>query len=102
MILSDARPTKLRPDALRSVNVLLDEVLWLILATSRSFSTDRLKASLLKLLPTSLGKEAILEAEVELRAYRERTSVSAPASPRRAAAEDSNFPLQTAFEVCST
>lgn len=94
VILSDIRPTKLRPDALRAINILLDEFLYKMLSVSGSLATDKLRASLLGLLPTNLGKEALLEAEVELRAYWERTE------PRIPAEDDSrSFHLLWAFEV---
>nr|GAT54667.1 predicted protein [Mycena chlorophos] len=96
VILSDIRPIKLKLEGLRSINVLLDEFLFNILNTARSLSTDKLRASLLSILPTSLGKEALLEAEVELRAYWDRT-------PRAAAGEreddEATFNLQWAFEL---
>ncbi|KAF7352333.1 hypothetical protein MVEN_01197000 [Mycena venus] len=94
VILSDIRPIKLKLEGLRSINVLLDEFLFNILNTSRSLSTDKLRAGLLTILPTSLGKEALLEAEVELRAYWDRT-------PRPAVLEDDaqTFNLQWAFEL---
>ena len=97
VVLSEIRPTKLAPDALRSVNVLLDELMWMILSTARSFATDQVKSALSKLLPTILGKEALLEAEVELHAYWERTTDK----PSRPYAENTQeFPIQPAFEVC--
>ncbi|KAJ7368867.1 hypothetical protein DFH08DRAFT_909538 [Mycena albidolilacea] len=94
VILSDIRPIKLKLDGLRSINVLLDEFLFNILNTARSLTTDKLRTSLLTVLPTSLGKEALLEAEVELRAYWDRT-------PRPAVLEDDTptFNLQWAFEL---
>ncbi|KAJ7265494.1 hypothetical protein B0H12DRAFT_200736 [Mycena haematopus] len=94
VILSDIRPIKLKLEGLRSINVLLDEFLFNILNVSRSLSTDKLRASLLAVLPTSLGKEALLEAEVELRAYWDRT-------PRPAVQDDDaqTFNLQWAFEL---
>ncbi|KAL5487695.1 hypothetical protein ACEPAI_5803 [Sanghuangporus weigelae] len=96
VVLSEIRPTRLSPDALRSVNVLLDELLWMILSMARSFATDQLKAAWSKLLPTSLGKEALLEAEVELRAYWDRTTNA----PSRSYTENSQeFPIQPAFEL---
>lgn len=98
VVLSEIRPTKLAPDALRSVNVLLDELMWMLLSTSRSFATDQLKSALGKLLPTVLGKEALLEAEVELHAYWERT----PDKPPRPYTENAqDFPTHPAFEVCA-
>ncbi|KAH9854926.1 hypothetical protein C2E23DRAFT_725457 [Lenzites betulinus] len=98
VILSDVRPIKLKPEALQSINVLLDEFLYSILSAARSIATDKLKAALLKVLPTSLGKEALLEAEVELKAYWERTTTAkSPASPR--GAESGHFDLQWSFEL---
>ncbi|KAF6762040.1 hypothetical protein DFP72DRAFT_877843 [Ephemerocybe angulata] len=97
VILSDIRPFKLKTDALLSINVLLDELLYIILSNSNSLVPDRLRASLLAILPTSLGKEALLEAEVELRAYWERTAASGVAP----AVEDdtTTFHLQWTFEL---
>ncbi|PPR02640.1 hypothetical protein CVT24_002123 [Panaeolus cyanescens] len=94
LILSEIRPFKLKADALRVINVLLDEFLYKILSTACSLATDKLRASLLNLLPTSLGKEALLEAEVELRTYWERRD------PRAALEDDAQtFHLQWAFEL---
>jgi hypothetical protein len=87
---------KLKVEALRSVNAFLDELLWNILSLSRSLSTDRIKTSLLKILPTTLGKEALLEAEVELKAYWERTI---PTPNPTAIIEGEQFPLQWSFEL---
>jgi len=94
VILSDIRPTKLKPDALRAINILLDEFLYKILSVSGSLATDKLRASLLGSLPTNLGKEALLEAEVELRAYWERTESRAPLED-----DSRTFHLQWAFEL---
>lgn len=99
-ILSEVRPTKVKTDTLICVNVFLDELLWLVLSTARSFSTDRLKIGLLKTLPTSLGKDALLEAEVELKAYWEKTGINAlRALENSPSPSPSEFPLQAAFEV---
>jgi hypothetical protein len=99
VILSDVRPIRLKVEALKAINALLDEFLFNILKSANSLSTDRLKAGLLELLPTSLGKEALLEAEVELRAYYERIGTGAVSS----LGDDSKtFNFQFAFEVrCS-
>ncbi|KAH7103061.1 hypothetical protein BKA62DRAFT_698490 [Auriculariales sp. MPI-PUGE-AT-0066] len=98
VILSDVRPTKARPETLYAVNKLLDELLLLALSSARSIATEKLKAGLLKVLPTPLGKDAILEAEIELRAYQERT---APADPTGAVDNSSpkDFPLVPVFEL---
>ncbi|KAH8118657.1 hypothetical protein DFH11DRAFT_1686758 [Phellopilus nigrolimitatus] len=97
VVLSEIRPTKLAPEALRSVNVLLDELLWMILGAARSLSTETIKGGMNKILPTPAGKEALLEAEVELRAYWERTTPSTPLRPYAESVQD--FPLLPAFEL---
>ncbi|TRM67870.1 hypothetical protein BD626DRAFT_480065 [Schizophyllum amplum] len=101
VILSDIRPIKLKGDALAALNEFLDEFLYRILGAARSLATGRLRAGLLGVLPTALGKEALLEAEVELRAYWDRTD---PARGASAGAEDDSrsFHISWAFEVCST
>ncbi|EGO02382.1 hypothetical protein SERLA73DRAFT_178295, partial [Serpula lacrymans var. lacrymans S7.3] len=101
VILSDIRPTKLNIDALQSINVLLDEFLYNILSVARSLATDQLRAGLHKVLPTALGKEALLEAEVELRAHWERTGSAAGSgsSHSRNAEKGANFHLQWMFEL---
>ncbi|KAG6885476.1 hypothetical protein C0993_001341 [Termitomyces sp. T159_Od127] len=96
VILSEIRPTKLKVEALHSINVFLDEFLFTMLKKSGSLRTDNLRASLLSLLPTTLGKEALLEAEVELRAYWDRTT----AFDSSALEDDSTvFHLQWTFEL---
>ena len=65
-----------------------------MLSVSGSLATDKLRASLLGLLPTNLGKEALLEAEVELRAYWERTQTRVPTED-----DSRSFHLLWAFEV---
>lgn len=101
LCLSELRPTKVRTEALICVNVFLDELLWLVLSSARSFNTERLKIGLLKALPTTLGKEALLEAEVELRAYWEKSGHAVlKAIEATPAPSSSEFPLQAAFEVC--
>ena len=92
MILSDVRPIKLKLEALRSINVLLDEFLYNILSAAGSLSTEQLKAGLNKLLPTPVGKEAVLEAEVELKSYWERNTPDAAPTKQ-------DFDLQWSFEV---
>lgn len=97
VILSDIRPIQLKAEALRSINTFLDEFLWNILSTARSLVTDRIKAAVLKILPTSLGKAALLEAEVELKAYWERTNPTS--NPAAGASDTLDFPLQWSYEV---
>jgi hypothetical protein len=97
VILSDIRPIKLNIEALRSINVFLDEFLYSVLNAARSLTTHQLKSGLLKVLPTALGKEALLEAEMELRAYWERTAGSGTSVATDDQGKEVN--LQWSFEV---
>ncbi|KAG9317319.1 hypothetical protein JVU11DRAFT_1517 [Chiua virens] len=99
VILSDVRPTKLDDDALNSINAFLDELLHTILSAARALTTTQLRAGLNKVLPTTLGKEAVLEAELELRAYWERTGGVPGSGSSHLVSEDSSFNLQWTFEV---
>ncbi|KAL4076291.1 hypothetical protein V8B97DRAFT_1862790 [Scleroderma yunnanense] len=99
VILSDIRPTKLADDALTSINVLLDELLYSILNTARALTTPQLRAGLNKILPTTLGKEAVLEAEMELRAYWERTGGAPGTGSSQVSYDDGSFNLPWAFEL---
>lgn len=99
VILSDIRPIKLHLEALRSLNVLLDEFLYSVLNAARSLSTNQLRAGLLKVLPTILGKEALLEAEMELRAYLERTGASGASAAEE---QGEGYHLQWSYEVSYT
>ncbi|KAI0030527.1 hypothetical protein K488DRAFT_16885, partial [Vararia minispora EC-137] len=97
VILSDIRPVKLELDALGSLNTILDEILAKVILSAHSLSTDKLKSGLLRVLPTPLGKEALLEAELELRAYWERTKASSPVSAN--GHSDNRFNVQWAVEL---
>lgn len=99
VILSDVRPTKLAPNALLCINAFLDELLHTVLSAACALSTTQLRAGLHKVLPTTLGKEAVLEAELELRAYRERTGGIPGSGPSGGVVEHSAFNLPWTFEV---
>ncbi|KAH8092459.1 hypothetical protein BXZ70DRAFT_950979 [Cristinia sonorae] len=98
VMISDIRPIKLKLEALRSVNVLLDEFLYNLLRTAGSLHTDRLKTSLIKILPTVVGKESVLEAEMELKAYMERSPQPSPVNGG-AIDEAEQFDLQWSYEL---
>ncbi|KAE8260908.1 hypothetical protein A4X13_0g25 [Tilletia indica] len=70
-LLSENRPTRIQSDALHYLNRLLDELLLLILHSSRSLSSNRIKTDgVLRVLNNNLlAKNAVLEAELELRTY---------------------------------
>jgi hypothetical protein len=97
-ILSDFRPLKLQADALTFLNLLLDDILANIITSSRSILTDRLKTGLLKTVPTAIGKDALLEAEMELRAYWQRPNAVKP-SASQASASEYSFSLPSMIEV---
>jgi hypothetical protein len=97
-ILSDFRPLKLQTDALTFLNLLLDDILANIITSASSILTDRLKTGLLKTVPTTIGKDALLEAEMELRAYWQRPNAIKP-SPSQASASELNFSLPSMIEV---
>ncbi|KAI0268310.1 hypothetical protein BC834DRAFT_686389 [Gloeopeniophorella convolvens] len=98
VILSDFRPLKLQVDALQFLNGLLDEILASVISSAYSILTDRLKIGLLKTLSTTLGKDALLEAEMELRAYWQRPNAVKP-SPAQISVSDQNFSLPLMIEL---
>ncbi len=100
IILSDFRPLKLQPDALHFLNLLLDDILANIITTARSILTDRLKSGLLKTLPTTTGKDALLEAEMELHAYWQRPNAIKPSASQVSTSEHS-FSVSSMIEVSS-
>jgi hypothetical protein len=98
VILSDIRPIQVKAEALQCVNSFLDELLFTVLREAHSLSPDRLREGLRKVLPTQLGKEALLEAEVELKAFYERTGPLS--SPRTNTGGDGpDFQLESVFQV---
>jgi len=97
-ILSDFRPLKLQTDALTFLNLFLDDILANIITSARSVLTDRLKTGLLKTVPTTIGKDALLEAEMELRAYWQRPNAIKPTASQASASEH-NFSLPSMIEV---
>ena len=97
VILSDICPIQLKTEALCSIKTFLNEFLWNILSTARLLVTDRIEAGVLKILPTNLGKAALLEVEVELKVYWECTNLT---SNLNVGANDTlDFPLQWSYEV---
>ncbi|KIO12460.1 hypothetical protein M404DRAFT_677760 [Pisolithus tinctorius Marx 270] len=99
VILSDVRPTRLADDALHATNALLDELLYNILDAARALNTAQLRAGLHRILPTTLGKEAVLEAELELRAYWDRTSGTSGNGSSQVVPDDGSFNLPWVFEL---
>ncbi|PWN53503.1 hypothetical protein IE53DRAFT_359939 [Violaceomyces palustris] len=70
-LISEHRPTRIQAETLLVLNRLLDELLLMILSSAKSLATDRIKTDgMLKVMNNNLlAKNAVLEAELELRSY---------------------------------
>ncbi|KAK4514339.1 uncharacterized protein ATC70_001932 [Mucor velutinosus] len=66
-IIAEIGPLRVSSDALQAINVFLDEFLALLVITAVSLDLVLLKAAVVQLLPYSLGKNALVEAEIELK-----------------------------------
>ncbi|KAI8970352.1 hypothetical protein BDF20DRAFT_825651, partial [Mycotypha africana] len=67
-IIADIGPFRLSNDALQTINLFLDEFLAVLLLTATQLDLVRIKAAVIQLLPHySLGKNALVEAELELK-----------------------------------
>lgn len=70
-IITEVDPLRVSTDALQAINQFLDEYLCLLLSSSQSLDLSRIKAAVLSLLPSSLGKNAIVEAELQVKSFTE-------------------------------
>ncbi|KAF9094481.1 hypothetical protein BGX23_002079 [Mortierella sp. AD031] len=68
-ILADASPYVISPDGLQALNAFLDELLFILVDTAKGLETSRIKSAVYQIFPTSLGKNAIVEAELEAKSY---------------------------------
>ena len=68
-ILSDASSYIISTDGLQALNAFLDELLFILIDSAKGLETSRIKASVYQTFPTSLGKNAIVEAELEAKSY---------------------------------
>ncbi|KAJ9479974.1 hypothetical protein PHBOTO_003735 [Pseudozyma hubeiensis] len=70
-LISENRPTRIQAETLLVLNGLLDELLLTILTSAKSLATDRIKSDgMLRVFGNNLlAKDAVLEAELELRSY---------------------------------
>ncbi|KAG0050750.1 hypothetical protein BGZ83_004466 [Gryganskiella cystojenkinii] len=68
-ILSDASSYIISTDGLQALNAFLDELLFILIDTAKGMETSRIKASVYQTFPTALGKNAIVEAELEAKSY---------------------------------
>ncbi|KAI8377985.1 uncharacterized protein BYT42DRAFT_614619 [Radiomyces spectabilis] len=69
-------------DALQAVNQFNDEFLAFLLSSASSFDLSRIKTAVLQLIPATLGKNAIIEAELEIKTFTETETVDYEAYER--------------------
>ncbi|KAF7729620.1 hypothetical protein EC973_003993 [Apophysomyces ossiformis] len=74
-IISEIGPYRVSTDALQAINQFLDEFLRLLLSNSLSLDLSRTKAVVFDLLPSTLGKNAIVEAELEVKTFTETETI---------------------------
>ncbi|KAI9300313.1 hypothetical protein BJ944DRAFT_244313 [Cunninghamella echinulata] len=70
-IISEIGPYRVSTDALIGINQILDEFLVQLLTNCQSLDLSRIKTSVFTLLPSTLGKNAIVEAELEVKTFTE-------------------------------
>jgi hypothetical protein len=66
-IIAEFGPLRVSSDALSAINLFLDEFLALLIMSATSLDLVLLKTAVLQLLPHSLGKNSLVEAEIELK-----------------------------------
>ncbi|CAO3597559.1 unnamed protein product [Absidia cylindrospora] len=71
----------------------------LLLQRAQSLDLSNIKSHILALLPLSLGKNAIVEAELEVKTYSETTAIDYPLYERMRSLDSTNFPLD---QVCTS
>ncbi|KAI8335242.1 hypothetical protein EDC96DRAFT_488063 [Choanephora cucurbitarum] len=108
-IISEIGPYRVSTDALQAINQFLDEFIVLLLTSSLSLDLSQIKAVVFSLLPSTLGKNAIVEAELEVKTFTETESIDFELYERMRALSGSEFPLSEAlpllrekcFEFCT-
>lgn len=114
-LISFSRPTRIQAITLDNLNKILDELLLLILTSAKSLATDRIKSDgILKVLGGQSGsgsgagallaKNAVLEAELELRSYLEGQRKEGGKMPLGLSATSrwdgtEGFPVQSAYKT---
>ncbi|KAG9287251.1 hypothetical protein G9A89_008881 [Geosiphon pyriformis] len=93
-IIADVAPYRISSEALKAINTFLDEFLYLLIDAAHSLDLVRIKAAIGTVLPTSVGKRAVLEAELELKTYVESGNSD---NTKEKTIDISPFPLQKVF-----
>ncbi|CAG8823633.1 9213_t:CDS:1, partial [Dentiscutata erythropus] len=94
-IIADVAPYRISSEALFAINTFLDEFLYCLIDSARSLDLVRIKLAIGQVLPTSLGKNAVQEAELELKTYWESGNSD---HTQERTIEINPFPLQKVFE----
>ncbi|KAG0256005.1 hypothetical protein BG011_004814 [Mortierella polycephala] len=68
-ILADASSYIISTDGLQALNAFLDELLFILIDGAKGLETSRIKSAVYQTFPTALGKNAIVEAELEAKSY---------------------------------
>ncbi|KAI8337803.1 hypothetical protein BD560DRAFT_450927 [Blakeslea trispora] len=108
-IISEIGPYRVSTDALQAINQFLDEFIVLLFTSSLSLDLSQIKSVVFNLLPSTLGKNAIVEAELEVKTFTETESIDFELYERMRALTGSEFPLSEAlpllrekcFEFCT-
>jgi histone H3/H4 len=110
-IISEIGPFRVSTDALQAINQFLDEFIVLLLTCSLSLDLSPIKAVVVSLLPSSLGKNAIVEAELEVKTFTETEAIDYELYERmrNLGTDNERFPLDIAvpllrekcFEYCT-
>ncbi|KAG0192416.1 hypothetical protein DFQ28_009240 [Apophysomyces sp. BC1034] len=99
-IITEIGPYRVSSDALQSINQFLDEFLEILLSSCASFDLSRIKNAVFDLLPSSsLGKNAIVEAELEVKTFTETEPIDYGIHERmrRLGTDGQPFPLERAL-----
>ena len=68
-ILADTSSYIISTDGLQALNAFIDELLFILVDTAKGLETTRIKSAVYQIFPTALGKNAIVEAELEAKKY---------------------------------
>ncbi|KAI9314166.1 hypothetical protein BX666DRAFT_2029695 [Dichotomocladium elegans] len=99
-IIAEIGPYQVSNDALQTINQFLDEFLGLLVSSSLSLDLSRVKAVVFTLLPSTLGKNAIVEAELEVKTFTETEAIDFDAYERmRQLGTEEPFPLAEVLEL---
>ncbi|KAG1456866.1 hypothetical protein G6F46_001779 [Rhizopus delemar] len=98
-IISEIGPFRVSTDALQTINQFLDEFIVLLLRCSLSLDLSEIKATIFNLLPSTLGKNAIVEAELEVKTFTETESVDYEVYERMRKMAKDTFPVDEAISL---